>query len=63
MDDPKASRSIYNVGTGKRTKVEDVLNNIITAFGYDINKYPITYTKGTPGDQFGIYSDSSKIRN
>jgi len=61
VNDPKASGEIYNIGTGKKTTVEELLENIIEAFGHEIKTYPINYTKGTPGDQFGIYSDSSKI--
>ena len=61
VDNPRASGKVYNVGTGKKTSVYKLIKNIIEAFGYDIKNYLITYTSGTPGDQFGIYSDSSKI--
>jgi len=63
VDNPKASGNVYNVGTGKKTHIHELIKSIIKAFGKNPDKYPITYTAGTPGDQFGIYSDSSKIRN
>ncbi len=62
-NNPNASGKVYNVGTGIKTTVEELINNIIIAFNYDKNEYPITYTEGTPGDQFGIFSDSSRINN
>ena len=60
--DPKSKEKVYNIGTGKKTTVEELINYIIQAFDYDLESYPITYTTGTPGDQFGIYSDSTKVK-
>jgi len=61
LNNPKASLKVYNVGTGRKITVEELLINIIKAFNYEPEKYPITYSTGTPGDQFGIYADCTKI--
>ena len=50
--------SIYNVCTGKPTKVEEVINEIKKNLDYSIS---VEYLDGTPGDQFGIFGDNSKI--
>ena len=61
IDKPVTFGEIYNVATGKKTHVYDLLNNILEAFTYDPDTYPIDYVEDTPGDQFGIYADISKI--
>lgn len=61
VDDPVTFGQSYNVATGKKTHVYELLDNIIEAFSYDPDMYPIDYVEGTPGDQFGIYADISKI--
>jgi len=43
----------FNVCTGIRTTVKEVLHKIFNTFGYD--NYPYKLYKGTPRDQFGIY--------
>ncbi len=61
VDNPVTFGQSYNVATGKKTHVYELLNEIIVAFGYDPDKYPVDFVAGTPGDQFGIYADISKI--
>ena len=60
--DGRASGKIYNVSTGKRTYVWELISTIIEAFGYDLGEYPVVYGEGTPKDQFGIYGDSSRLQ-
>ena len=51
----------YNLGTGKKTTVENLINTLQKEWG-DLN-YPVEYAKiGTAGDTFGIYSDIRKIQ-
>ena len=50
--------SVLNIGSGIRTQVSDVLE-LITALMPEVT---IETTAGTPGDQFGIYSDNSRMR-
>jgi len=61
--DKRANGKIYNVSTGKKTFVWQLLNEIAKAFGHDPEKYPITFGEGTPQDQFGIYGDSTLLQN
>ena len=56
----KAAGKIFNVGTGKRTTVKELLKKLMDLSG--IHK-PIVEAGPTPGDQFGIYADVSRIRN
>lgn len=50
---------VFNVCTEVPTKVEDVVREIVTRLPYDVS---VEYSGGTPGDQFGIYGDNSKIK-
>ena len=50
---------VFDVCTGVPTKVEDVIYQIVTRLPYDVS---VEYSGGTPGDQFGIYGDNSKIK-
>jgi len=54
----KFKNQIVNIGTGKKTTVGTILNLIKKYSG--INK-EIVITTGTPGDQFGIYANNSKL--
>ena len=51
---------IYNVSTGERTTVASLIEKIISILNEDIS---IEYSGSTPGDQFGIYGDFSKIKS
>jgi UDP-glucose 4-epimerase len=52
------NNQILNVGTGKKTTVGTILNLIKK---YSASRKEIAITDGTPGDQFGIYADNSKL--
>lgn len=49
----------FNVCTGIRTTVKELLQEIFTAFGRQDRSYEIK--EGTPRDQFGIYGSYEKI--
>ena len=49
---------VYNVCTNKPTTVEQVVATIQSCLPYEVS---VEYTDGTPGDQFGIFGDYSKI--
>ena len=49
---------IYNIATGKKTTVQQILDGLIKAFGFQ--DYPIEIQDGTAGDQFGIAFDVSR---
>lgn len=52
---------IYNVCTGIKTKVADLVNVIKNSLGNE--DLPVSYIEGTPGDQFGIVGDNSKLKS
>jgi UDP-glucose 4-epimerase len=57
--DRTAGFDVFNVCTGKKTTVESILNIIKESLPFDIK---VEFVDGTPGDQFGIYGDYSKIK-
>jgi len=60
---PRSHGKTYNVSTGRKTYVWELLNGIIKAFGHDPKKYPVTYGDPTPRDQFGLFGDPSRLQN
>jgi len=60
--DERAYGKVYNVASGRKVYVWQLLNEIIKVFGYDSKKYPVTYGEPTPRDQFGIYGASSLLQ-
>ena len=50
---------IINLGTGKKTKVTEMLEILQKIH---IKKSKIVIKKNTPGDQHGIYSDKSILK-
>ncbi len=56
------AEGIYNVSTGIRTSVDQLLTEIVSAFGLPGSRYPVEYTAGTVRDQFGLVGNSSKLR-
>jgi UDP-glucose 4-epimerase len=50
---------IYNVATGTRTTIEELVQILIKNL---LNEISVEYKGKTPGDQFGIYGDSTLIK-
>ncbi len=50
---------VFNVGTGIKTTVNELLDKMIRISGI---KKEIIYSSGTPGDQSGVYADMSLVR-
>lgn len=61
LDSPPTYGKIYNLGTGLKTTVRDLVHQEIRAFGYDTDSYPVKYEGCTPSDQFGLYADMTKF--
>lgn len=59
VDEPTAYGQVYNVATGHKTEVRELLETMIRCSEYD--DFPIEVTSGTPGDQHGIVGDASNI--
>jgi UDP-glucose 4-epimerase len=56
----KSFGKVYNLGTGKKSKVKKLLEVLAKSWGDE--KYPIEYADyGTSGDTFGIYADISEL--
>jgi len=53
----------YNIGTGYKTTVADLIDAEIVSFGYKPDEYPVVVQEGTPGDQFGIIADNRQFYN
>lgn len=51
---------VYNVCTGVPTTVQNVVGHIVQTLPFKVS---VEYSGGTPGDQFGIYGDCSKIKS
>ena len=49
----------YNVASGVKTRVEDLIEALKAACDKPV--YPVKYADGTPGDQFGIVGDIKAI--
>lgn len=49
---------IINVGTGKKSKVKDVILKIKKIA---VSNKPVVFKNSTPGDQYGIYADIRKL--
>lgn len=61
--DIRASGKVYNVCTGIKTHVWELLDGIVEAFGKPAGTYPITFGEGTPKDQFGVYGNNYLLTN
>lgn len=59
--DTKASGKIYNVATGRKTFVWQLIDQIIEAFGQKTGDYPVIYGEPTLQDQFGLYGNAGLI--
>jgi UDP-glucose 4-epimerase len=59
VDEPIAYGQVYNVATGHKTEVRELLDTMIRCSEHE--DFPIKVTSGTPGDQHGIFGDASNI--
>lgn len=59
LDNPAAISATFNIATGCKTTVKELLAALLHAAGKPAN-YPIHYVEGTPGDIFGCYADITK---
>jgi UDP-glucose 4-epimerase len=63
LNNPNSYGKTYNVASGVRTHVRELLNAELKAFGYDPSDYPIKFADSTPGDTFGIDANIDEIKN
>ncbi len=62
IDNPASFGKIYNLATGKKTHVHELVDAEIRLFGRDPATYAVRYQGSTPSDQFGLYADISAIQ-
>lgn len=58
---PSTPEQVYNLATGRPTKVRELLAALIKAMGLPAD-HPIEERPGSPSDQFGVFADTSRIR-
>ena len=58
----EATGEIFNVGTGKKTLIQDLVKAELLACGLDPKTYPVRYEGNTPDDTWGLYADISKLK-
>ena len=57
--EPATYGETYNLARGVRVEVSELVNTMLDCYGEP--DYPVTVADGTPGDQFGIYGDATKL--
>lgn len=58
--DLESGYDVFNVSTNKPTTVDDVIKTLKENLPFEVTT---EFASGTPGDQFGIYGDNSKIKS
>ena len=52
---------IYNLGSGQRLTIEEIIDILTTGLGYKPGTYPVVYQEGTQGDPFDTLADISLV--
>jgi len=61
VKDKKHPNEIYNIGTGKKTSIKELINKISKLYKKE-KKLKISFTKPTPGDLLGCYANVDKAK-
>lgn len=61
FENPHSTGRTYNVGTGVRTSIRELIAMILCEVGHDPNTYPVREIAGHPGDQFAVQADITRI--
>lgn len=61
LTESKTCGRTYNIGSGRKTTVGELLDNLKAAFGR--TDYPIEFKGTTSGDQFGVVADIGRIES
>lgn len=62
LDSPASVGGTYNIGSGQKTTVRELLDGLICAFGQEPATYPVVQGEGTAGDIMGSIADISAAR-
>lgn len=60
LENPKSHGKTYNIASGRKTTVEELIAAMLEATGKP--DHPVRYEGSTPGDQFGVYGDSTHLQ-
>lgn len=61
LDNPRAHGKTYNLASGSKTSVEELLQALRQALGNP--DYPVEFGDNTPGDQFGMVAAIGRLRD
>jgi UDP-glucose 4-epimerase len=59
---PSTPSFVYNIGTGRKVAVRDVLKLLVASMGFP-DDYPIQEQAGVPGDVFGSVANNSRAKD
>jgi UDP-glucose 4-epimerase len=62
IENPASYGGIFNLGSGRRTSINDLADQTLTAFGLDRANYPIRYRPGRSGEQRHVEADTTRAR-
>lgn len=62
LDNEKTYGQLYNLGTGRKTTVRELIDSELEAFGYNPGEYEVIQGEPTPNDTFGVTADITKIK-
>lgn len=62
LKNDKTYGKIYNLATGKKTTVGELVQKEIELYGLDPKTCPVRFEGSTPADQFGLFADISLIK-
>jgi UDP-glucose 4-epimerase len=61
LDEPKSFNNIYNLSTGNKTVIRDLLGMMLDA-ALKPKNYKVQVSNSTPGDSFGTHASIEKLR-
>ena len=62
IDDERFHDQVLNLGTGVKTDLRTLLQRMCECFGIQDYRSVVDVVGGTPGDQFGIFASTSKLK-
>jgi UDP-glucose 4-epimerase len=62
LDNPASHEQVFNLGTGTRRSVHDLIDAVLASHDLTRNSYEIRYDKVRPGDQRHMQADITRIR-
>lgn len=54
---------VYNVGSGRLVKIEDVLNLFLQYYGIERDRVKCTHERKSPSDGYSYFADTAKVRD